>query len=85
MAKKSMELPRRIVCQQILRRFSLAHRRNDRRSQIGLAHGVASAFAAEWVEADRRSAASKPSMAAKRVSDTRVRGELHRRTFQGPN
>ncbi len=76
MAKKSVHLPRRIVCQQILNRFSLADCGNDRRSQIGLACGIASALAAEWVEPDRRRAAGEPAFAANRVSDARIRGKL---------
>ncbi len=85
MAEKSVHLPRRVVRQQILHRLSLADCGNDRGSKIGLARGVASALAAEWVEPDRRSAAGEPAVAAKRISNTRIRGKLRRRPFQGTN
>ena len=83
MTEESVHLPRRIVGQQILHRLSLADCSNDRGGKIGLARGVASALATEWVEPDCRGAAGEPTVAAKRNGNTRIRGKLRRRTRPG--
>ena len=85
MAKKSVHLPRSVVCQKIRRGVSLADCCDDRRSQKCLACGIPCALAAEWVEPDRRCPACEPAVATNRVSDTRIRGKLRHRTFHDTN
>jgi hypothetical protein len=67
------------VRQQFLDRLVIAGRCDHRRSKISLSRGIARAFTAKRIEGHSCGAAGEPTVAAKRKSNTRIRGKLYRR------